>query len=633
MSPIKTKPQTSKWICLLVMISHLCVFFTVQAQTAREIARNAFPSVVVVIAENAKGRPVSFGSGFFITEDLVATCYHVIKGSSRVSVRIVGHKEVYEVEKVLATDKQNDLALLKMVEVKARPLLAGDDQRVAVGDDVYVIGNPEGLEGTLSQGIISGIRRIRNQRYIQITAPLSHGSSGGPVLNQRGRVIGIAVRTIASGQNLNFAIPNSSLITLAHQTINAIRIEESAKGYYELGMSLLEISSRPDEAVEAFEKAISLKPNYAEAYDGLGQAFEWGVTDRDFKRRFGGKPYESDVEADKQIYAKAIEAYKQAIRIRPDFAEAYNHLGNVYFATKDYLRAREAYKQAIRIRPNFAEAHDNLGVAYSATKNYLRAIEAYKKAIRIKPDFIEAYDHLGSAYDALSRKNQAIEARKQAVRVNPDNRQGYLNLAEVYYFAHRYNEAIESYKQAIRCSPSIPYTYQTLGDLYFRLARYTEAIDNYKQATRLDPYDADATHSLGRAYAELRRYNDAIEVYKIALKLPEPNRLDYESLFDFLSAEIAGKGMKVNIQYDLGKAYFRLRRYTDAISSFKEAIRLGDKLRHYDLGLAYLAVGDRPSALEAYRNLMRIKEQSTSADYIKEQSGELAVKLYDAIYK
>jgi len=82
------------------------------------------------------------------------------------------------------------------------------NNRDAVGDVVYVAGNPEGFEGTFSQGIVSA---LRGSEYFQITAPISHGSSGGPVLNNRGEVIGVAAGIFSQGQNLNFAIPVSKL--------------------------------------------------------------------------------------------------------------------------------------------------------------------------------------------------------------------------------------------------------------------------------------------------------------------------------------------------------------------------------------------------------------------------------------
>ncbi|MBA7592637.1 hypothetical protein ES708_34828 [subsurface metagenome] len=100
-----------------------------------------------------------------------------------------------------------DLVILEIEDIKGSPLPFGDSQQVAVGDEIYVIGNPQGLEGTFSQGIISGIRDLDTEYILQVTAAISPGSSGGPVLNDKGRVIGVAFATLTEGQNLNFAVP------------------------------------------------------------------------------------------------------------------------------------------------------------------------------------------------------------------------------------------------------------------------------------------------------------------------------------------------------------------------------------------------------------------------------------------
>jgi hypothetical protein len=121
----------------------------------------------------------------------------------------LGQKSVNEVS-VVRTDGKEDLALLRVEERVMRPLTLAHTT-VAVGDVVYVVGNPQGLEGTFSQGIVSA---LRGNSFVQITAPISHGSSGGPVLNARGEVIGVAVGAIEEGQNLNFAIPVAKLVAL-----------------------------------------------------------------------------------------------------------------------------------------------------------------------------------------------------------------------------------------------------------------------------------------------------------------------------------------------------------------------------------------------------------------------------------
>jgi hypothetical protein len=138
----------------------------------------------------------------------------VISGASQGHLKRVGQPGSYSIAGSVGVDEEHDLALLKAGGIKLPPLPLGDSETVAVGDEVYVVGNPLGLEGTFSNGIVSAIREIDGQKILQITAPISPGSSGGPVFDQRGEVIGIAVATFRGGQNLNLAIPVSYLSKL-----------------------------------------------------------------------------------------------------------------------------------------------------------------------------------------------------------------------------------------------------------------------------------------------------------------------------------------------------------------------------------------------------------------------------------
>jgi len=178
------------------------------------LAQNTFPSVVLLLMQDADGQPVSLGSGFFVGDGLIATNVHVVRGASAGQARRVGLAQTYAVNNLVAVDASADLAVLKIPGFAAPPLRLGQSEDVAVGDAVYAIGNPEGLEGTFSQGIVSGIRTIGADKLLQITAPISPGSSGGPVINGRGEVVGVAVATFSEGQNLNFAIPSSYLAAL-----------------------------------------------------------------------------------------------------------------------------------------------------------------------------------------------------------------------------------------------------------------------------------------------------------------------------------------------------------------------------------------------------------------------------------
>lgn len=192
----------------------------VNAQSPERIAQDTLKSTVVLKMQSPTNAN-SESSGFFIGDGLIATNHHVIKEATKGTARLVGNEQTYAIEGYIGLDEARDLAILKVANLNAPALLLGDSNRVQIGEIVYAVGNPRGLEGTFSDGIISNVQSDGNSgiqgEVIQMTAPISEGSSGGAVLNSKGEVIGIAASIRKDGQNLNFAIPVNYLKTLLAQ--------------------------------------------------------------------------------------------------------------------------------------------------------------------------------------------------------------------------------------------------------------------------------------------------------------------------------------------------------------------------------------------------------------------------------
>ncbi len=197
-----------------LLIFLLCVASAAIAQTPQQIAQQAFRSTVLLVMEDKNGQPLSLGSGFFVKQGQIATNLHVVEGATRGYAKLVGKETKYNIEGYTAIDEKRDLIILKVLAIGTQTIPLGNSDLAQVGETVYAVGNPRGLEGTFSDGIISNIRPVGNDKLIQITAPLSPGNSGGPVLNRKSEVIGVSVLTIRDGQNLNFAIPSNYLKTL-----------------------------------------------------------------------------------------------------------------------------------------------------------------------------------------------------------------------------------------------------------------------------------------------------------------------------------------------------------------------------------------------------------------------------------
>ncbi|MCS6968248.1 MAG: trypsin-like peptidase domain-containing protein [Cytophagales bacterium] len=182
---------------------HLTLFVSILlatygfSQSSEAVYQNGIKSFVSIEGKRSKG------SGFFVLPDVVVTNYHVIEGEGE--VKIYHHKSAQEwvSNQIIGFDTKADLALLK-VNGKGHPATLGND--VQEGEQVFVLGDPLGLQATFANGIVSAKRDIDDVKHLQITVPISPGSSGGPLFNLQGRIVGVVVGSVKRGQNLNFAI-------------------------------------------------------------------------------------------------------------------------------------------------------------------------------------------------------------------------------------------------------------------------------------------------------------------------------------------------------------------------------------------------------------------------------------------
>jgi len=202
---------------------------------------NAAPptaAILTIIGYDAAGKPEAQGSGFILTsEGLAATNYHVLDGASKAIAECCSGRK-FEISSIQGLDTDKDLVVFQLHELGESglphnlPALALDTSGdISVGEKVIAIGSPQGLENTVSDGIISAIRSYKTTRYLQITAPISPGSSGGPVLNGSGQVIGIATMQAPEGQNLNFAVSSEQLKPLLdeHHQYSLLQIQPARR--------------------------------------------------------------------------------------------------------------------------------------------------------------------------------------------------------------------------------------------------------------------------------------------------------------------------------------------------------------------------------------------------------------------
>src|SRR5215831_4648391 len=382
----RVRLNTVFWLIFLSGLSCLLPLHSSFAQDELpDLVRRIKPAAVAIETFDARGDKLSRGSGFFIDKDRIVTNRHVIDGAYRAEVHL-NSGNTFPVKAVVAVDAEADVALLKVEAPPAQVRsLSLDRTSPQEGESVVVIGNPFGLEGSVTNGIVSAVRDIPGfGRIIQITAPISPGSSGSPVVNMKGQVIGVATLQITGGQSVNFAIPSERIaqlnrsaqaqgpqaMSLGELVVNTSRDKHAkAVQLFRDGLSFL---SKDDceKALPYFQQATDSDSSYAEAWAQTGFCNE--KLDR---------------------HAEAIEASKKAVSIRPS-AESYFNIGLANYRLKQYREAEAAYRQSIKLDPyNAADAYYALGLTYRDPGQFDEEVQAYKNAIRLRSDYASAYDH------------------------------------------------------------------------------------------------------------------------------------------------------------------------------------------------------------------------------------------------
>jgi protein O-GlcNAc transferase len=185
-----------------------------------------------------------------------------------------------------------------------------------------------------------------------------------------------------------------------------------------------------DLSFAAFNKALAIKPEYADAYNNMGNAFQ-----------------------EQGKLEEAVEAYKKVLAIKPDYADAYNNMGTALKDQGKLEEAIEAYNEALAIKPDYAEAYNNMGITLQEQGKLDEAIEAYNKALAIKPDYADTYYNMGNALKEQGKLDEAIEAYNKALTIKPDYAETYYNMGVTLQEQGKLEEAIEAYNKALSLKP------------------------------------------------------------------------------------------------------------------------------------------------------------------------------------
>jgi tetratricopeptide (TPR) repeat protein len=266
------------------------------------------------------------------------------------------------------------------------------------------------------------------------------------------------------------------------------------------------------EAIEHYQKAIQIDPNYAEAPNNLGAAL-----------------------AAEGRFDEAIENYRKAIQISPNFAYALNNLGMALAARGQFDDAIVNYRKAIQISPNFADALDNLGAALTVKGRFDEALGYYRQALAIDPNIAGAQNNLGILLAKQGQITEAIEYYQKAIELNPARAEFYNNLGNLLATQGRPAEAIRQFQKALAVEPDYTKAHYNLADIFFAQGRWDEAIEHYQQTLKQMPDSVHAHYQLGLALQSRDRFAEAVAQLQKVLEL-DPKHIPAQNNLAWLLA-------------------------------------------------------------------------------------------------
>ncbi len=393
-----------------------------------ELISRVQPSVVKIETFDRQGKPSGSGSGFFVGKESIITNKHVIDGASRATARL-DNGSIISVLRIESSDEFGDLSLLKVPRMEKIVPIPISKFAPKVGEQVVVIGSPLGLDGSVTNGIVSAFRQSSKLgNLIQITAPISPGSSGSPVINTLGHVIGVATSYLENGQNLNFAISSDRIIKLwqsqiviAGEGVPTSKLSENdvdacGKSPYPYDTSLsdpwdyifkgqdLLSAGRLSEAKEAFKRAVNRNPAMPEAQFSLWKVYSelW------YKHKTT------------DCYEKMVVSARQAMNLRPKEQQFRSALALSLMVGENMNGAEKVLRDGIQLSPKDPENYSLLGECLFLSGRQEDSFSYFEKARKLDSKHSNAYVGLVRVYIYRKDKAKAIEILKELEKIDAE---------------------------------------------------------------------------------------------------------------------------------------------------------------------------------------------------------------------
>jgi len=368
----------------------------------KDIFREISPAIVY-ITNKTLAEEQYLGSGFIVDETgILVTNYHLMQYAKESSVRLRDGR-VFPITGVIYHNAERDVCIFKIDAQNLPTIPLGNSDSLEIGETIYCIGNPLGLDFTFSNGMLSGTREFESLKWLQFSAPVSPGNSGGPLINPQGEAVGIVTFIMTEGQNLNFASPINEIKPFVfanpQMTFQQFVDNISQVDYYVMQAFQRILAKDLNGALKQFKKALEIDPNSFDANDYIGGLY-CAYLDR---------------------CQEALPYLEKAIEIEPNKPGPYNDLAVVYSKAGKHEEAIKYYEKALQINPNDSMYNSNIGQAYNILGKYQEALPYLQRAVQLAPVWYGAYLNLGIVYGNLGQFPESANNLRHYLEIEPDN--------------------------------------------------------------------------------------------------------------------------------------------------------------------------------------------------------------------
>ncbi len=631
-----------KFLITIILIIFSFSILLSQSEEIANIVNLNKGKVVQIKVKGKKKEELRVVNGFIIEGGrFLVTTLHSLSGGLSFSAE-TGDGIKIEPTGTFSYSKISDTAIIHLKRKEVNSFEMANLTTLSPGERVYTLSlrdikNPQILEGNITT--IYELPSDLNLFLLSFSCPKTF--DGSPLFNSSGDVVGI-VNTISEegssiaisaslipplikmkGENFTGEDFTSSTelklfraISLIHnsknenalQILNELSNSDPNNPYVYYYLGTVKESSQISDALNFFQKAIQLKPDFAEAYIKIGAICE----------RIGEQE-------------KAIESYKNALKTR-SFPEAHYSLGLIYERIGKIENAIESYKNYISTKPDYAHrGYSRLSILYRTSGRFKEAMDSAQKVLEKFPDDIDANYTYSLSAEKLGDIEKAVDGYLKLMKINPKRASEYYSYAvSALTKAGRFQRIVEISKEFTRSYPTNSTGFLNLGTAYLRLEDFQNAVDVLLKGAKIDPSNYSIHYNLGMAYVKLGMMNDAMNCFKECLKIKPGDSYALYNLGitsfqagNFTEAKEALQNYlkinpnDVNARFNLALLFIKIQDFESASNHLREVIKLDPKHMQakYNLGLALFNKKDYKSAIDTFNSYLSSNPNDSNALY------------------